>query len=142
MQPIVDKKNDEIIATIGERISLLRQEQGLSQAQLAGLLDVSRQAVSKWESDQSSPDTLRLIKLADVLNTEVEYLATGITPVYQSPPITVNVVEKVDRVIEKIVEKPAQIKRVVRIRYRQEPFTLILASVLFFLLGLAIGFFL
>ena len=73
MQPIVDKNNDENIATIGERISLLRQEQGLSQAQLAGLLDVSRQAVSKWESDQSSPDTLRLIKLADVLNTEVEY---------------------------------------------------------------------
>ena len=138
MQPIVDKNIDTKVITIGERISMLRQEQGLTQAQLAGLLDVSRQAVSKWESDQSSPDTLRLIKLADVLNTEVEYLATGVKPVYQSPPITVNVVEKVDKIIEKVIEKP-RIHRVVRVKYRQNPFVLATFSIFSFLIGLLLG---
>ena len=63
--------------SIGERIATLRKEHDISQGQLASLLDVSRQAVSKWENDSSSPDTLRLIQLADVLDTDVEYLATG-----------------------------------------------------------------
>ena len=51
--------------SIGERIADLRKAQNLSQGQLADLMEVSRQAVSKWETDQSSPDTIRLIKLAD-----------------------------------------------------------------------------
>ena len=63
--------------SIGERITELRKKADLSQGQLASLLEVSRQAVSKWENDTSSPDTLRLIRLADVLSTDVEYLATG-----------------------------------------------------------------
>ena len=63
--------------SIGERITDLRKGKNLSQGQLASLLEVSRQAVSKWENDTASPDTLRLIQLADVLSTDVEYLATG-----------------------------------------------------------------
>ena len=62
--------------SIGERITDLRKRKNLSQGQLASLLEVSRQAVSKWENDSASPDTLRLIRLADVLSTDVEYLAT------------------------------------------------------------------
>lgn len=41
--------------TIGERISALRKEQGISQGELAVSLGVSRQAISKWENDQTSP---------------------------------------------------------------------------------------
>ena len=67
--------------SIGERISQLRQDNHISQLQLADALGISRQAVSKWENDQTSPDTINLIRLADVLNTEVEYLATGKKPV-------------------------------------------------------------
>ena len=63
--------------SVGERIAALRKEQNISQGKLAESLGISRQAVSKWETDQSSPDTLNLIRLADALNTEVEYLATG-----------------------------------------------------------------
>lgn len=66
--------------SIGERITDLRKGKNLSQGQLASLLEVSRQAVSKWENDTASPDTLRLIQLADVLSTDVEYLATGKNP--------------------------------------------------------------
>lgn len=72
--------------SIGERITELRKKSGLSQGELASIMNVSRQAVSKWENDTSSPDTIRLIQLADVLNTEVEYLATGRMPVYEKPP--------------------------------------------------------
>lgn len=126
--------------SIGERISTLRQEHNLSQGQLASLLGVSRQAVSKWENDQTSPDTLRLIKLADALETEVEYLATGVKPVYQSPPITVKVVKKVDqvKVVEKVVEKPV-IRRRVRVQYRRNPVEYAVAGLACFVAGLLVG---
>ena len=106
--------------SIGERISQLRCEKDMSQGQLAQALGVSRQAISKWENDQSSPDTIHLIKLADILETEVEYLATGRKPIYEEPAIVVNMVKKVDRVVEKVVEKPV-IRRVVRVKYRRNP---------------------
>ena len=106
--------------SIGERISQLRCDKDMSQGQLAQALGVSRQAISKWENDQSSPDTIHLIKLADILETEVEYLATGRKPIYEEPAIVVNMVKKVDRVVEKVVEKPV-IRRVVRVKYRRNP---------------------
>lgn len=63
--------------TIGKRISKLRTEHGFSQEYLAEQMNVSRQAVSKWEHDLSSPDTGNLIKLAALFGVTVEYLATG-----------------------------------------------------------------
>ena len=63
--------------TIGKRISRLRKEKKLSQEYLAEKLDVSRQAVSKWENDLTSPDTNNLVTLAQLLGVSMEYLATG-----------------------------------------------------------------
>lgn len=111
----------------------------MSQGQLADAMAVSRQAVSKWENDQTSPDTLKLIKLAEVLDTEVEYLATGRKPVYEEPPIVLNMVKKVDKVVEKVVEKPV-IKRVVRVKYLRNPLEFLALGIVCFLLGLALGF--
>lgn len=127
--------------SIGERIADLRKAKDLSQGQLADALDVSRQAVSKWENDQASPDTLKLIKLADVLDTEVEYLATGRKPVYEEAPIVLNMVKKVDKVVEveKIVEKPV-IKRIVRVKYRRNPLEYWTVGIVSFLLGIVLGF--
>lgn len=65
--------------TLGERISELRKQKNYSQEYIAQELDISRQAVYKWEKDLSSPDTAHLIKLADILGVSVEYLATGKT---------------------------------------------------------------
>ena len=42
--------------TLGEKLQLLRRSRGLSQEQLAAELDVSRQAISKWECGDSTPD--------------------------------------------------------------------------------------
>ena len=111
----------------------------MSQGQLADLIGVSRQAVSKWENDTASPDTLKLIRLADVLGTEIEYLATGKKPVYLPAPVVVNVSEKVDRIVERVVEKPV-IKRVVRVKYRNDPVMLTLAGAAGLIIGLVIGF--
>ena len=124
--------------SIGERISQLRCEKNMSQGQLAQALDVSRQAISKWENDQSSPETIHLIKLADVLETEVEYLATGRKPVYDEPPIVVNMVKKVDRVVEKVVEKPV-IRRIVRVKYRRNPLEYALLGIGGLIIGFILG---
>ena len=124
--------------SIGERISTLRKEQNISQVQLANALNVTRQAVSKWENDQTSPDTVKLIQLAEVLSTEVEYLATGVHPVYQEAPIVVNMVEKVDKVIEKVVEKPV-VKKVTRVKYLRNPVEFILVGAACFIIGIVIG---
>ena len=125
--------------SIGERIITLRKERNISQGQLAKALDVSRQAVSKWENDQSSPDTLKLIQLAEVLNTEVEYLATGKKPVYEKP-VVVKMVQKVDqvKVVEKVVEKPV-IRRVERVKYLRNPVEFAIVGIACFAVGLIIG---
>lgn len=72
--------------SIGERITELRKIQNLSQGQLAQAMDVSRQAVSKWENDQTSPDSLKMIRLAEVLDTDIEYLTTGRRNYGRRPP--------------------------------------------------------
>ena len=63
--------------TLGNRIRRLRTERKMSQELLAEHLEVSRQAVSKWETDTGCPDTQKLIKLAELFHVSVEYLATG-----------------------------------------------------------------
>lgn len=126
--------------SIGERITELRIQKNLSQGELASALSVSRQAISKWENDQSSPDTIHLIQLADFLDTEVAYLATGVKPVYEEAPIVVNLVKKEDRVVEveKVVEKPV-IRRIVRVKYRRNPLEYLALGIVCFMLGLLLG---
>lgn len=124
--------------SIGERISQLRGQKNMSQGQLAQALGVSRQAISKWENDQSSPDTIHLIKLADILETEVEYLATGRKPVYEEPPIVLNMVKKVDKVVEKIVEKPV-IRKVIRIKYIRNPIEYAILGIGALIVGFILG---
>ena len=63
--------------SIGQRISELRKESGLSQEYVAEKIGVSRQAVSKWENDTTAPDTYNLIALAEMFDVSVEYIATG-----------------------------------------------------------------
>jgi len=59
---------------IANRLQALRKEKGYSQEQLALELGISRQAVSKWERAESSPDTDNLICLAKLYNVSLDYL--------------------------------------------------------------------
>ncbi len=63
--------------TLGKRISALRKQKGFTQEALAGMMDVSPQAVSKWENDQACPDIALLPKLAKLLGTSVDALLSG-----------------------------------------------------------------
>ena len=60
--------------TLGERIRCHRQRNGLSQEKAAELIGVSRQAVTKWEKDQSAPSTENLFRLAQLFGTTVDML--------------------------------------------------------------------
>lgn len=60
--------------TVGERIKACRQNAGMSQEKVADLIGVSRQAVTKWEADQSAPNTENLFKLAELFGTTVDML--------------------------------------------------------------------
>lgn len=59
---------------LSEKIYSLRKKKGLSQEELAFQLDVSRQAVSKWESGASVPESSKLIALSEYFNVSVDYL--------------------------------------------------------------------
>ncbi len=59
---------------LGERIKECRQQANLSQEKVAEFVGVSRQAVTKWESNQSAPSTDNLFKLAEVFGTSVDLL--------------------------------------------------------------------
>ena len=63
--------------TIGERLLKLRREKNISQEELANVLDVSRQTVSKWETDQSSPDFDKIIPLCEYFGITSDELLTG-----------------------------------------------------------------
>ncbi len=60
--------------TIGEKITHLRNSQGLSQEALADRLSVSRQAVSKWEVDQAQPQIDKILQLCELFNISTEDL--------------------------------------------------------------------
>lgn len=60
--------------TLGEKLSKLRKENNFTQEQLADMLDVSRQSVSKWESDLAYPETDKLIKMGKLFACSMDYL--------------------------------------------------------------------
>lgn len=60
--------------TIGIKIQTLRKQRGMSQEQLAEALGVSRQAVSKWESEQSVPDIDKIIAICDFFGVTTDYI--------------------------------------------------------------------
>lgn len=63
--------------TLGESIVSLRAQKGWSQGDLADMLDVSRQSVSKWETDSSVPELDKLLKLADLFGVTLDALVRG-----------------------------------------------------------------
>lgn len=63
--------------SLGKRISALRTEKRLSQGDLAEKLEVSRQSVSKWETDSSVPDLDKLVKLSEVFGVSLDELVLG-----------------------------------------------------------------
>ena len=59
---------------IGEKIVKLRKEKNMTQDDLSNLLKVSRQTISKWETEVATPDISNLILISDVLDCSIDYL--------------------------------------------------------------------
>ena len=62
---------------IGEKIYALRREKNLSQGDLADMLEVSRQSVSKWENNTAVPDLQKIIRLSEIFEISVDDLIKG-----------------------------------------------------------------
>lgn len=60
--------------TLGEKIYELRKKNGLSQEQLAEMLNVSRQSISKWEGNLTYPEPDKLITLSEYFQVSLDYL--------------------------------------------------------------------
>lgn len=60
--------------TTGQKILQCRKQKGLTQSQLASLLGVTRQAISRWESDSVFPETENLVEMSRLFNVTVDYL--------------------------------------------------------------------
>lgn len=130
----------------------------MTQYELAKIMNVSRQAVSKWESDKAAPDVMNLIHLADILDSDVEYLATGRRNYGRRPPVVVETVKTVEKIVEKpvvkfiekpidrIIEKPVVeyvekpvIKKVIRTKYVRNPMEILIYSAISAFVGILIG---
>lgn len=76
---------------LANRIQTLRKARGISQEELADQLGVSRQAVSKWESEQSQPELDKLLQISDFFGVSCDYLLRGAAgqgmPEQASPPL-------------------------------------------------------
>ena len=74
--------------TIGQKIAVLRTAAQMSQEQLAGQLEVSRQSVSKWESDQTLPEIGKVVQLSRLFNITTDDLlldSIPLAPTYTEP---------------------------------------------------------
>jgi transcriptional regulator with XRE-family HTH domain len=60
--------------TLGDKLAKLRKEHNYTQEQLAAVLGVSRQSVSKWESNLAYPETDKLIRLSKLFDCSLDYL--------------------------------------------------------------------
>lgn len=69
---------------IADRIQSLRKIKGVSQEELADKIGVTRQAVSKWESEQSIPDMEKVILLSDYFEVTTDYLLKGIETIKEN----------------------------------------------------------
>ena len=71
---------------LGETIYRLRTEKGMSQGDLAEKMNVSRQSISKWETDGATPDLEKLIKLSELFGISLDTLVKGSEPIPQAEP--------------------------------------------------------
>ena len=74
---------------VADRIQNLRKIKGISQEQLAEAIGVSRQAVSKWESEQSTPDLEKIVLMSNFFDVTTDYLLKGIEPTNEINHMTV-----------------------------------------------------
>lgn len=121
---------------LGEKIQVLRKQHGMSQDQLAYALNISRQAVSKWETNESQPDIERLVEISTMFNVSTDYLIkdgySSTTNTIPSAPIGAPVAAPIRENKDDITFRTSRISFLVSTIYTS-------ATVIFLLLGFGWG---
>ena len=91
------------LSKIGKFIYKLRTEKGLSQASLAEMIPITRQAVSRWELGKSLPDSQTLVILSKIFNVSINEILAGERNNEQSKKnVTLNLVDEINAKKKKI----------------------------------------
>lgn len=114
---------------LGERIKACRQNAGMSQEKVAELIGVSRQAVTKWEVNQSAPNTENLFKLAEIFGTAVDLLLDSDEDSKQSPAEQIYYLYKMEE------EKKAEAKKKQRIYNAKAAVLVAVVYIIVYLVG-------
>ena len=65
----------------GDNLRQIRKDKKMSQEELAEKVNVTRQSVSKWESEQATPDLEKIILMSEYFEVTTDYLLKGIEPI-------------------------------------------------------------
>ena len=102
--------------SLGERIKEQRKNSGLSQEKVAEFVGVSRQAVTKWEANQSAPSTENLFKLAEIFGTTVDMLLSSNEDGKNSPAEQIYYLYKMEEE-KKAAERRGKMKKNLLLRH-------------------------
>lgn len=102
--------------TLGEKICALRNQCEMSQGDLAETLNVSRQSISKWETNASIPELEKLIQLSDLFHITLDELVKGDAPPIQEKTEDTETVDNApSQPVQVIVQKSTNTQKVVGI---------------------------
>lgn len=90
---------------LGQKITELRKKNNLSQEGLAEKMNVSRQAVSKWESDQSIPDIEKIVSLSELFGVTTDYLLKSGAPSFETKTVDIPVEDPLPILPDELVQK-------------------------------------
>lgn len=90
---------------LGQKITELRKKNNLSQEGLAEKMNVSRQAVSKWESDQSIPDIEKIVSLSELFGVTTDYLLKSGAPSFEIKTADIPAEDKLLILPDELVQK-------------------------------------
>lgn len=90
---------------LGQKITELRKKNNLSQEALAEKMNVSRQAVSKWESDQSIPDIEKIVNLSELFGVTTDYLLKSGAPSFEIKTVDIPAEDKLPILPDELVQK-------------------------------------
>ncbi|WP_270457807.1 helix-turn-helix domain-containing protein [Lactobacillus gasseri] len=90
---------------LGQKIAELRKKNNLSQEGLAEKMNVSRQAVSKWESEQSVPDIEKIVNLSELFGVTTDYLLKSGEPSFELKNEDINDKDKLPVLSDELVQK-------------------------------------
>ena len=117
------------LSQIGQFIASLRKERGMTQAELAKILNVTTQAVSKWECGKGSPQASLIVPLADALGVSPSEILSAHKENVYSPEVKAEVVEEIFLNYSRL-NKQEKKKRTKKTQFAIISFLIVIATIL------------